>query len=151
MTEEAGRKAEFPAPTHAYVPGETPRHPEDAFAVLCETAQPGSDIATLTRSHAWRCGLEWLRAGYYWEAHELFEPVWMALPQNAPERRLVQSLIQLANAGLKTRMGRPKAAARLLDMAEALLRECKAGQGEARMGLRLDMVDRWIEEMRAQQ
>lgn len=142
-------KAEFPVPTHAYIPRKTPRHPEDTFSLLCNTVQPGDDIATLTRSDAWRCGLEWLHAGYYWEAHELFESVWMVLPQNAPERRLVQALIQLANAGLKTRMGKPKAAARLLEIAERLLAECKAGGGDVRMALQLDMPERWIEEMRA--
>ena len=40
-------------------------------------------------------------------------PVWAALPQNSVERRLVQALIQIANAGLKARMGRTKAVARL--------------------------------------
>lgn len=149
MTDEAAAKAEFPVPPHAYVPGKTPRHAEAVFEALCRSAAPGSDIDTLAESAAWRCGLEWLRAGYFWEAHELFEPVWMALPQKAPERQLVQALIQLANAALKLRMGRPAASVRLVDLADAHLRQARAGGTERLMGLRLDMAARWLEEVRA--
>ena len=54
-----------------------------------------------------------LQEGYFWEAHEMFESIWMACPPNAPEKLLVQSLIQDANAALKRRMGREQAAVRL--------------------------------------
>jgi len=96
----------------------TPRHPEGTFDHLTETARPGMTPAALAASDAWRGGWHYLSVGYFWEAHELFEPVWMALPQNSRERAFAQAAIQVANAALKERMGRPRAVLRLCDMAE---------------------------------
>ena len=121
----------FRAPSHAYVPGETPRHPDGAFASLTDTARPGMTPAALAASDAWRAGGQYLRLGYFWEAHELFEPVWMALPPNSRERALVQGVIQLANAALKERMRRPRAVLRLCDLAERHLDAAGADGAEA--------------------
>ncbi len=100
------------------MPGQTARHPEDAFTYLTETARPGMTPAALAASDAWRGGWHYLETGYYWEAHELFEPVWMALPPNSAARAFVQGAIQVANAALKARMGRPRAVLRLCDIAQ---------------------------------
>lgn len=100
-------------PTHAYVPGRTPRHPEGTFDALRDTAHPGQTAYVLAQSAAFRAGLHYLDTGFYWEAHEVLEPVWMALPQGSAERFFVQALIQLANGRLKLVMERPKAALRL--------------------------------------
>ena len=108
-------------PTHAYVPGKTPRHKEGAFDSIRETAQEGLSPDELAECAAFRIGLRYLDAGFYWEAHELFEPVWMVLPDPGHERQFVQGLIQLANGYLKIRMERPKAAARLAHIARALV------------------------------
>lgn len=75
-------------------------------------------------------GLALYRAGAFWEAHEAWEPVWLGLPPNAPERALVQGLIQLANARLKLAMGRARAARRIADLAA----EALARAGSARLG-----------------
>ena len=93
-------------PPHPYVPRETARHPEDLFEPLKGVEPLGPECP------AWRHGLRFYRAGYFWEAHEMWEAVWMALPEG-PERRLVQASIQQANARLKERMGQARAAARL--------------------------------------
>ena len=110
----------FPSPPHAYVPGLTNRHAPDLFATICATANPGMPVTKLLASDAWAAGLQFLNTGYYWEAHEAFEPVWQALPPRAPERNLVRALIQLANARLKAKMERPKAVIRLCDQVDAL-------------------------------
>lgn len=110
-------------PDRAYVPGEGARHPEGAFDHLRATARPGMSADALARSDAWRGGLWFLAQGYFWEAHEVIEPVWMALPPNSAERRMAQAVIQLANGALKLRMGRPGAAARLAGQVEALCGE----------------------------
>lgn len=86
-----------------------------------------------------------METGYFWEAHEVWEPVWMALPAGAAERALAQATIQLANASLKARMGRPRAVSRLCDIAQALL-DGAGWQGCATMGvaparLRMILVD----------
>ncbi len=105
------------APDYAYVPGQTPRHPEGAFDAVRATAE-----AEPLASEALRTGIDWIDAGYFWEAHEVLEPVWLALP-DGPARTGVQALIQLANAGLKARMDRPPAALRLCDIAARLIDE----------------------------
>ena len=129
-------------PSHAYIPGKTARHAEDAFDHLRATAAPDLDASQLSQSAAFLVGLDYLRAGYYWEAHELFEPVWMVLPNPSRERAFVQGLIQIANGFLKLKMDRPKAADRLERIARTLINS--AGTG-AVMGIKqqdvLEMLD----------
>ena len=45
----------------------------------------------------------------------------MALPNPSPERDMTQALIQLANARLKLKMGKPRATLRLCVMVQGLL------------------------------
>jgi uncharacterized protein len=113
--------APFPTPTYAYVPGQSPRHPENTFDGIRGSAQVGMSVEDLAGSDAWQAGLQFLRQGYYWEAHEVIEPVWLALP-GGPEKRLVQGVIQLANAALKHKMGRPRAVLRLCDLVDEHLK-----------------------------
>lgn len=115
--------ADIALPDRAYVPGQGPRHPEGAFDHLRLTARPGMTVDALVRSDAWCGGLWFLAHGFFWEAHEVIEPVWMALPPNSAERRMAQAVIQLANGALKLRMGRPGAAARLAGEVEMLCGE----------------------------
>lgn len=108
-------------PTKAYVPGRTDRHPEGYFDPIRDTARSGMSPDELAVSDAFQIGLTYLRSGYDWEAHEVLEPVWMALPEDSVERRCVQALIQLANAQLKLKMNKPKAARRLCGIVRDLL------------------------------
>jgi predicted metal-dependent hydrolase len=71
--------------------------------------------AELAACDAWTSGWAFLDAGFFWEAHEVWEAVWLALPPNSAERRFAQAVIQLANALLKEKMDRPKAVRRLCD------------------------------------
>lgn len=132
-------------PAHAYVPGRNERHPEDTFDEIRQTAVPGESAHSLARCDAFVAGLHYLEAGFYWEAHEVWEPVWMALPDGSIERQFVQTLIQLANGRLKWRMGRAKAALRLVGIARALV------PGEARqskiMTLETAVVHQWIDAL----
>ncbi|WP_417206830.1 DUF309 domain-containing protein [Antarctobacter sp.] len=115
-------------PAQAYVPGRTARHPEGLFDPVRATVHPGMAADDLAYSAAFRHGLFYIERGFYWEAHEVLEPVWMALPDGSVERRFVQALIQTANGLLKLRMGRPKAAQRLCRIARALLPETRDAQ-----------------------
>ena len=132
-------------PKHVYVPGQTARHAEGRFAPVCATAQLGMSPAQLAQSEAFCTGLFYLQRGYFWEAHELFEPVWMALEEGSEERCLLQALIQLANAQLKLRMHRPKAASRLCIMVRGLLEKLTGvrvmGQDISQFMARLEMVE----------
>ncbi len=116
-------------PDQPYLPGLTARPDEAAFDGLKGVSEP------LHSCVAWRAGRRFFEAGYFWEAHEVWEAVWMAAPANSAERCLVQGMIQLANAGLKRRMGRVRAAERLDEMAGVILAEAVARGGAAAMGL----------------
>ncbi|MCV2887400.1 DUF309 domain-containing protein [Ruegeria aquimaris] len=93
---------------------------------------------------AWRAGWQLYGAGYFWEAHEVWEPVWMQLPPNSAARHVVQASIQLANAELKIQMDRPRAARRLC----ALVREhIDRTGGERAMGLCSDDLVVLVEKL----
>ncbi|GAB4262792.1 MAG: hypothetical protein Kow0013_08700 [Pararhodobacter sp.] len=112
-----------PAP---YLPGITPRPSKDHFAPLTATVAGCATPGDLAESPCFRAGFEGFARRYYWEAHELWEPVWMTLPRDSTERALVQGLIQLANAALKRRMGRPRAADRIIALADTLFPPAEA-------------------------
>lgn len=128
-------------PPHTYIPGKTPRHPEGWFDAIRDTATPGLSEAELAKSQAFQAGLDYLAQGFNWEAHEVLEPVWMTCAEGSDTRQFVQGLIQLANARLKLRMDRPKAARRLYDIAarhfESIGRNYVLGQDVQRF---LDMI-----------
>ncbi|MBL3705460.1 DUF309 domain-containing protein [Sulfitobacter sp. BDSS02] len=102
-------------------------------------------LEELEQTLAWRAGWLFVRNGYFWEAHEVLEPVWMTLDAG-PERQFVQGVIQVANAALKLKMGRPNAVRRLCDIADGHLDAC--GEADAIMGLPLSEVRWFIEETR---
>jgi hypothetical protein len=122
-------------PPHAYVPGQTARHPEGLFDPLKAGL---SDVAPsdLVDTPAWTSGLAFLEGGYFWEAHEVLEAVWLACPPNSPERLMVQAVIQYANARLKGRMGQPRAMARLFTLSDDLAREARDRAGGDVLGLK---------------
>ncbi|MBX2885985.1 MAG: DUF309 domain-containing protein [Granulosicoccus sp.] len=115
-------------PTHAYVPGQNERHPEHAFYALTSSVKPTLSVEELSQSLAFRHGLIYLDSGYYWEAHEVFEPIWLVLPKDSGERLFVQGLIQLANAYLKYKMQRPKASLRLCQLARELITQMELAE-----------------------
>ena len=116
------------------------------FAAFHDSVREGMDARELSATLAWRAGWQFVRAGYFWEAHEVLEPVWMALPPNSAERRFVQGVIQAANAALKLEMGRPRAALRLCGIADDWLAE--TGGAERIMGLAVSDVRKALTEVR---
>ena len=61
--------------------------------------------------------------GYFWEAHEVWEAIWIAAPKNGRDRITLKALIQIANAGLKAFQNKTVARNRLVDEALELLDE----------------------------
>ena len=121
-------------PTHAYIPGRTPRHDEALFDPVKSTVRLGMSESDLAQSDAWSTGLDFYHQGYFWECHEVLEAVWMATRQNSRTRRVAQAVIQLANARLKLAMGRGNAARRLAEIAATHLAEARLGDDPV-MGL----------------
>jgi len=131
-------------PTHAYVPGSNARHAEDWFDGVKQSVSPDMSIDALHLTAAWAAGLAYLKAGYFWECHEVLEAVWVQTHDGTAERDMVQALIQLANARLKLRMERPNAAWRLCNMVQAHLARCPADR--AILGLDVRDVHIWVRE-----
>lgn len=127
--------APVPMPPHAHIPGRNCRHDEGRWDDVRATAQPGMSAEALAASPAFTAGMDFFENGFFWEAHEVWEAVWMACPPNSAEHRFVQALIQLANAELKLAMEKPKAAMRLCGIAAAHLSEAARGGQEQVLGV----------------
>ncbi len=125
------RAGDIPLPLHVHVPGSGsvpdmgPLELGKAYAPSLTTACGWQD------NLAYLYGHDLLDAGFNWEAHEVWEVVWLAAPANSAERVLLQALIQLANARLKLSMGRENACRRLLDQVEDLRQDLVARLGGA--------------------
>lgn len=97
-----------------------------------------SAVTTSTDAHkntAWRYGLRLINEGFYWEAHEVLEAVWMHALPNSRERFLVQGIIHCANAALKIRMDRESAAHRLSILAAECIERAFRNADQELMGL----------------
>jgi hypothetical protein len=102
---------------------------------IARTAPRPTDPRAWRENEAYLAGLHLYANGYYWEAHEVLEPVWMNASPNSQERELTQGLIQLANAALKLKMAQPAAADRLAAIAEKHFREAALGAATIVMGV----------------
>jgi hypothetical protein len=51
-------------------------------------------------------GIRLFNAGYYWEAHEVWEDLWHIEGRHGPTAETLKGLIKLAAAGVKAREGR---------------------------------------------
>ncbi len=124
------RVADLPLPAQRHVPG-SGSMPDMAPLEAAKALAPA-----VTRREEWQenpaylYGHYLLAAGFFWEAHEVWEAVWLNCPPNSVEKLLLRMLIQQANARLKLVMGRPRAAERLADEAEALRTELAGRLGD---------------------
>lgn len=109
--------ATLPLPAGRHLPGVNARPADGLLAAVGALAPAVTRDADAAANPAWIYGLRLIGEGYFWEAHEVLEPVWRNAAPNRRERFLVQAVIHLANAALKHRLGRPRAAARLVRLA----------------------------------
>src|SRR6202030_2029483 len=134
MSIPSSNAASLPLPRWDYVPGET----DEADADYETLAQAKLLVPSRFRGYvparhpALRYGIALNDAGYFWESQEILEAVWAAAPQGGRERILLRACIQIANANLRLRMQKPRAAARLLrealgELAALGLRKAVAG------------------------
>ena len=133
-------------PGHAYIPGQTKRHPDGHFDAIRASVTADLGPSDLAHSEAWKTGLAFFGSGYFWEAHEVLEPVWIQAPQKSAERMFIQALIQLANARLKLHMDQPKATLRLCATVDTLLADCEISGRADVMGLSASIVRDWLRE-----
>jgi uncharacterized protein len=120
-----------------HVPGQTARPPEGVFDHLKLGLKTGMSVADLQSHPALGSGVELLAQGYYWEAHEVLEAVWLVTAPGSREQHVVRALIQLANARLKWNMGQSHAATRISRISLRYVAE--AGMGGRKEVLGLDI------------
>jgi hypothetical protein len=127
----------LPLPRWAYVPGEIEKTEAD-YETLAQAKLlvPSRFEGYVPARHpALRYAIALNDNGYFWEAQEILETLWAAAPQGGRERILLRACIQIANANLRLRMHKPRAAARFIGEAlkelNALRKAAAAGDGFA--------------------
>lgn len=127
---------DWPLPSRPYLPGLTarPSGDDDVHRVAALAPDP-TEPALWRENPPYLAGFRLYNAGYGWEAHEVWEPVWMNARAHSGEQYLLQGLIQLANARLKLMMERDRAAVRLMEMAADCLQQAVFAGGETVMGV----------------
>jgi predicted metal-dependent hydrolase len=95
-------------PAYTYVPGRTP-HPESdpAGHRFGQRRSPALPLAlhAWTENESYGRGLALFNRGYYWEAHEAWEGLWLAAGRRGPVADFLKGLIHLAASGVKAREG----------------------------------------------
>jgi hypothetical protein len=135
-----------PLPPYAYIPGGPWPHPTRSS----EGHLFGQDRSTIDpiEQDQWECssdykrGVDLFNAGYYWEAHEAWEPLWHAHNRRGPTAAVLQGLIKLAAAGVKVRQGQPHGVRAHAARAAILFARARSEAGPYLLGLDLN---EWID------
>jgi len=117
-------------PPYAYVPGGPHPHPE-------RDANGHRHSATTFGE-----GVDLYHAGFFWEAHEVWEGLWRAV-DDVGERDFYQGLIQLAAALLQVQVGHQRGAEKLRAAAREKLARAGAMHGLDPGGVVLAMDRSW--------
>lgn len=114
---ELGRYSRRPFPPYRYLPGAVgataphPRAPAGHSYHSDEEYLPSFTPDDWRSCAAYLYGIDLFNHGYWWEAHEALETVWLAAGQKETVcGRFVQGLIQLAGAQLKRFVGEARGA-----------------------------------------
>jgi len=95
-------------PPYGFVPGHRPhptQHP-DGHSYGAHPAIPAAlDPRKWDESRTYLRAFQLFDHGYYWEAHEAWEQLWIAAGRQGPVGALLKGLIKLAAAGVKVRQG----------------------------------------------
>ncbi len=114
------RLPDLALPGHAHVPGSGSKPDMAPLEAAKALVAPETSANAWQDNAAYLYGHDLLDAGFFWEAHEVWEAVWLNCPPNSAEKLMLRMLIQQANARLKLVMGRRNAAERLAAEVEAL-------------------------------
>src|SRR5277367_1999089 len=98
-----------PLPSYSYVPGGPWPHPISSPQghSYGRAASKGASAAEAQGASSPRFlhGVSLFNAGYYWEAHEVWEGLWHAYGRHGATADVLKGLIKLAAAGVKVREG----------------------------------------------
>ena len=130
-----------PFPPYAYVPGDTPHPTRDpgghSYGAEFEIPEP-PDPEDWRACRDYLYGIDLFNHGFYWEAHEAWEGLWVACGRRGPTATYLQALISLAAAGLKARSGSARGMRANADKAVRLFKSVASHVGSHRtryMGL----------------
>jgi uncharacterized protein len=138
-----------PLPPYSFVPGGPWPHPARSpqgrsFAGTGGAVEPaGSEKGSISR--LFLHGIELFNAGYYWEAHEVWEGLWHAHGRKGATADVLKGLIKLAAAGVKAREGQEHGVRTHARRASESFAAARQQGGSHQLGLDLDQ---WIERAR---
>ncbi len=125
-------------PAYRYVPGLHPHPTRDAKGHSYANDDADPPIVWQPRDwrrlEPWLWGVDLFNRFYFWEAHEAWEILWRTTRRDGIPALMLQALIQIAAAMLKTHMRAP-AAARRLSAAGIEKLNTIAGETPSLMGL----------------
>lgn len=100
--------AELPFPAYAFVPGKHPHPVSDplghSFGMtrsISEPLDPQHPESSVLFLHA----IDLFNGGFYWEAHEAWEELWISAGRAGELANFLKGLIKLSAAGVKSREG----------------------------------------------
>ena len=123
-------------PPHAHLPGRNGRH-TDGFLDHVISLAPHLTISDeASKNVPWLYGTRLFKSGFFWEAHEVWEAVWLRATPNSREQHFMQGMIHLTNASLKLKLDQQRAGAKILVMAEQSFERAFQGRSnKAVMGI----------------
>lgn len=117
-------------PPYTYVPGRAPHPKSDPRGHAYGRAEESLaefDPEKFEQSRDFRYAVDLFHAGYYWEAHEVWEALWHVVGRAGSTADLLKGLIKLAAAGVKVLEGIPSGAASHARRAAELFEYAAAG------------------------
>ena len=147
------RYTDLPFPPYTFVPGLTPHPRSDPAGHSFGTLPAIADV--LDPQRWWECrtylhGIDLFNGpvrnspsesvyqGFYWEAHEVWESLWLACGRKGETADFLKGLIKLAAAGVKLLEGQPRGVVGHAARAAELFRG--ANVGEHYLGLRIEAL-----------
>lgn len=135
-------------PEYTYVPGKHPHPTSDvrghSYGVEIDVDQ--FDPLGWDQCTAYLFGIDLFNFGYYWEAHEQWEAVWIHAGRRGMVSDFLKGLIKLAAAGVKAREGRQAGVRRHARRAGQLLAQVKHAQ-PTMLGLELEPLCRFADDL----
>jgi uncharacterized protein len=118
-----------PLPPYTFIPGQSPHPISDpaghSYGYRPEVPEP-PDPQRWRESLTYLRGLDLFNHGYYWEAHEAWESLWMACGRTGETADFLKALIKLAAAGVKHLEEKPQGTRSHAERAAKLLRQLAA-------------------------
>ena len=141
-------------PPYAYAPGQTPHptrdHDGHSFANEPHTPAP-PDPENWRSCRDYLYGIDLFNHGFFWEAHETWEGLWIACGRQGTTATYLKALINLAATGFKAHLGNERGmranaatAARLFQSAAREL----GSQSQSHMGLDVRALEEYTETQR---